>query len=256
MSVNNLLLDSDWTTAKPFGPQRNCIPFDGDNTVYYFEEDYTISLASFAVILLNTPHPVRGTFILVKETEPQPVGVYDVVKWTRTYAITPNTRSEFSSMVYPFIGYTGYIAATGGTLTSNVPGRKPFSRTVNCRIQYDYFFAGTGGAYLTPSAIPVNQQQLYYFRIGSITNPGGVLTWTATYTLGSANDISQGSPTQYLVDTTGTYAPPNSIVPCVPTRTAYMALVSAGSEIIAEPSSLSRWMGNIWVRTTKYVIAQ
>lgn len=253
MSVNNLLLDGDWTTAKPFGPQVNCIPFDGDNTVYYFKEEYAQSLSSFAVIPLNTPHPFRSTFLLVKETQPQPVGVYDIVKWTRTYASQPNTRSEYSNTNYTFIGYEGYISSSGGAIVANVPGRRQFSRVVNMRVQYDYFFCGPGGTYTDPKLIPVIQQQIYYFRIG-VTTSGP--TWTATYTLGSADDISQGTPTTSITDTSGAYASPLDIVPCVPTRTAYMALVTAKSEISPQASTLSRWMGNIYVRTSYYIIAQ
>lgn len=254
MPVNNLIIDSDWTVASQHGTERFSAPFDGDKTQYIWEADYVISLASFAPVALDTAHPVLTGYFLVKESALSPVGVSDVVKWTRTYAKIPTTRNEYSSIVYQFIGYTGYISAANGTITANIPGRKRFSRTATCRIQYDYFLASSGQTYTTPGAIPVNQQQLYYFRIGTITNPGGILTWTQAYGLGTPDDIAQGSPTDTLVDTVGTFA--QGVVPCVPTRTQYTAMVSAKTEIIPEASELSRWMGNIFVRSTKYVVAQ
>ena len=40
-----------------------------------------------------------------------------------------------------------------------------------------------------------------------------------------------------------------------PTRTAYAALIAAGTEIVAEDSRLTRWQGNMWLRQTRYVVA-
>lgn len=245
----NLINDGGFEIAKPHGPVRLSAPFDGVTTDYVLEQDWVQFNSVFAPLPLSTPHPDYSAYLLVKESPLQPVGVLDAVKWVRTYAQVPATRSEPTTAPYRFIGFTGYVSAIGGTITNNVPGRKPFTQSVNCRIQYDYFLS------TTPSTIPVMRAQAYYFRIGTITG-SGPYTWTATYTLGSAQDIAQGSPTDYILDTTGTYAVSNSIVPCVPSRTAYMALIAAGTEIAIEDSQLSRWMGNIFVRSTKYTVAR
>jgi hypothetical protein len=41
-----------------------------------------------------------------------------------------------------------------------------------------------------------------------------------------------------------------------PTAAAYAALVAAGTEIVAEESFVERYAGNIYSRTTKYVVAK
>lgn len=247
------------------GTQRFSSPFDGDNTNYVLEEDFLQFLGSYSSPTLSTTHAAPlASYFLVKEGPLSPTGVSDVVKWTRTWAQVPASRSEPTSTAYQFIGYSGYLAAVGGSITATVPGRKRFTKSVTARIQYDYFLYGPGQTYTTFNAIPVIQSQKYYFRIGSIT-PGP--TWTQTYPAGSNDDLAQGSATDYLCDFTGPYQ--ITVIPCVPSRTQYMALLATGTplpyqsgtgcltgEIVAEDSKLSRWMGNIAVRSTTYVIAQ
>lgn len=251
---NNALVDNGFSTATQHGQSRFFAPFDGDNTNYVLEEDYVISLASYASVALNTAHPVYGTYFLVNESVQTPTGVLDVVKWTRTYAQVPATRSEPSSVSYNFIGYDGYVTASAGTITTNVQGRKRFMRSVTSRIQYDYFMVGAGLTYTTFQAIPTIPMQLYYMRQGNIAAGGGSGVWTATYTLGSPDDIAQGNPVDKLVDISGPYE--TSIVPCVPSRTQYMAMITAKAEIVQSDSKLSRWKGDIYVRETTYIIAQ
>lgn len=40
-----------------------------------------------------------------------------------------------------------------------------------------------------------------------------------------------------------------------PSLTDYFTLISTGTKIVAEPSNVSRWMGNIWERKTRYITA-
>lgn len=273
MSANNVITDNGFSTAAQHGPPRFFAPFDGDNTFYVIEQDYVISQASFAATTLNTVADSTqvcpggttfGSFKLQKESQPAPVNCGDIVLWTRTYVSTPNSRNEASTTNYKFIGYAGDTTLlkvnSGGVLqnysgATYVQGRRPFTQTVPLTIVKDYFLCGSGGTYATPDLIPVNLAQKYYFQLGTTSIATGVMTFTPTYATGSPADIANGIPTEYICDASGAayyYSPIGSN----PTRTAYQALVTAGSLITVEDSSITRWMGNVWERTTKKVTAR
>lgn len=264
MSVNNVIIDGDFSTAAVQGPPRFSAPFDGDNTFYLLEQDYVISLLSFAPIALNTGSPDYANYFLVKESTPEPVGVYDVVKWTRTYAKIPASRIDPSTVSYRFIGYAGnmgvlnltaQLAAAG--FSGYVPGRPPNAQTVPLFITNEYFMVGTGGSYPDFASIPINLAQKYYTSAGSFTIAAGVGTFTPYFPpVGGTTDIANGTPTDYLTESTVGSPYFFVAVPTVPSRTVYQALVSAGSLIVVEDSSISRWIGNIYCRVTKKVVAR
>jgi hypothetical protein len=96
-------------------------------------------------------------------------------------------------------------------------GRDAETQVVNCRVVYDYFLPGVTAGISSPSDIP-NVDPLWI-----IDNAG-----RRTHTL-------SGNST--------------------PNTTDYLALVAAGTQIVIERSTLSRWRGNIWERVTRYVRA-
>jgi hypothetical protein len=267
MSFVNTITDSAdrFRVASPITVPRFTAPFDGTQAYYLLEQDYFIDAKLFAPLRLNTPHPVYKTYLLVKESATTLAGL-GCVKWTRTYAQVPATRNDPSTISYQFIGYQGFLSSIFAVIT-NIPGRKRFAKTVTSRVQYDYFLVDSqtgvlaGPTYDTPQHIPTIQAQAYYMRVGTFTigstGSGSASTWTGTYTLGSPQDIAQGLPVDYISDQYGTVGGyQNGVIPTVPTRTQYMALVSAGSEIVAKDSQLTRWMGNIYARATTYIVAQ
>lgn len=259
MSVNNLITDNGFSTATQHGPTRLLTVFDGDNAVYVLEEDYVISLPSFASLALNTAHASPyATYYLVKESELRPVGVSDVVMWTRTYAQIPATRSDWSTFAYRFIGYAGTMGVNNplpGQGTTYTPGRLPFTQAVPCEIVNEYFMVGTGGSYTDAGSIPVILGQKYFSPVGSVAITSGVATFTPTYTPGSTQYIATGIPTDYITAASGDdfYFVP---IPTTPTRKQYETLRANGTQIVTEDSSISRWMGNIYCRVTKKVIAR
>ena len=255
--MSKVLYDTDFNTASATGTPRYSAPFDGTNIEYVLEQDYVQRVGYFTPQALSTPSDIDSSFLLVKESPLQPVNVADVVKWTRTYAKVPATRNDYSTTAYQFIGFTGYIAVFIGVSTTTVPGRARFSKSVTARVQYDYFLVGST-TYPTVASIPTIQAQKYYFRIGTLIESSGSYTWTAKYALGSSDDINQGIPTDYITDDTSisTSSFQYGVIPSVPTRSTYMGWITNKTEIVAEDSQVTRWMGNIYVRSTKYIIAQ
>lgn len=96
--------------------------------------------------------------------------------------------------------------------------RDPITRTVNSRVQYDYFLAGWSPGVATEADIAIIQPAFVVDENGKQTN---------TYAATSA-----------------------------PTKTEYLADVKAGNWIVAEASTTSYWKGNIIERRTRYVKAE
>lgn len=252
------------TVAQPVSVPQFTQPFDGVAEDYVLTQDFMQLLANYTDLALNTPHPDYPTFYLVKEGPKQPQGG-GVVKWTRTYAQVPATRYDYSTYAYNLIGFqaTGtYTSVDAAILALLTLGRRRVVKSLPCTIQYDYFAvdptATIPGSYTDPSLIPVIQEFKYYQPLGEITYSGG---WIFTPAYGNPTLAAlYGLPVDYLNDGSGFLGSPNQqyqgmVLGTVPTRTAYMAMVTANTPIAAEPSALARWMGNIYVRTIKYVIA-
>lgn len=104
--------------------------------------------------------------------------------------------------------------------TGGAGARGPFTKKVTSRIEYAYFHVGTA-AYPTVDTIPL------------------VSGFQPTQTI-------WGSPieVEYLSLVTD------------PTSDDYLDLVAAGDEIAVEDSDLHPWMGNIYERVTRYVVAR
>jgi hypothetical protein len=245
-------------------PKFAC-PFDGDSNAYVLTQEWESLAENFTPLALNTAHPDYPTYLLVKEGPLQDIG-NACVRWTRTYALLPNSRADASSMSYNFIGFYGYYGtATVFTANKALLGRARFQRTVSCRIQFDYFLISSGNIYqmvggvLTSIAtgstiefIPVIGEQLYYSQSGQYVAG----TWTPDYTTGSQSDQNYGLATDSILDQTTWNSIFTTVVPTVPSRATYQGWINNSTEIVAEGSSISRWMGNMYSRVTKYVVAQ
>lgn len=178
-------------------------------------QDFVQTMTSFAALAIGTAHPTQANYYLVEETAPQPIGC-GVGRWTRVYAKVPETHSEYQSYGFNWIGFAGVFGANVET----VSGREREVKDVMSRIQYDYYLVGTP-TYPTPDDIPLIDEQKYY--VSAVAQ--------------SVEYIFDGSPSS------------------TPSLTAYLALVAAGSEIVAVASEAERWKGNIYVRKTRYVTA-
>jgi hypothetical protein len=121
MSVPSFIDDGNFSTAQQNGPGWWTLPFmnRGDSRTFEFHAKFRQSAASYVPYenqlagVLNTPPPLivrenpqwiqtaRGKAYLVEESETSDVGC-GILEFTRTYAGLPETRTEPSSIVYPF----------------------------------------------------------------------------------------------------------------------------------------------------------
>jgi hypothetical protein len=215
-----------YTTATLNGAYRQSFPIAGDVTAKVIEQDFQIAYGSFSALALNTAHATVTTAYLVEETPLSDLGG-GIVQWTRRYATKPATRSEYETFSYRFPGYLG----TGNPPYNQYYGADPVGRdpqvlTVPSRIEYVYArIFSSGGDYTTVAAFfAASGQAAQVYSVSSNAEA-------------RVDYLFDGSPTS------------------TPTLTAYKALVTAGTEIVAEDSKLTRYMGNIYEISTRYVVA-
>lgn len=280
------------TTARAAGPRRWIAPFEGDPTYYIFEQEFTADFKQWNPLPLNTPAaPLYPSHYLVSESDVTEISAGQV-KWTRTYSRIPKQRIEGESYAWnmPGIatealytaraidnassfntgGYTrlttttshglsvgdavniGFDRTTGDVVqgfivlrrvvsvvnptTILVPvvlegadpaftalqkvdgGRDPVTKTVHSWVQYDYYLPGLPGQ-------PKDFRSIPLLSAVKITDNAGKETNTYSTTT-------------------------------IPTKTTYLADIASGKLIIAEPSTVRRWKGNIFERVTRFVRAE
>lgn len=215
----DIVYDGDFATATLCGPEIYSAPIPGVSTNYILSQEFCQKFTSFTRTAIGTAHPTATGFYLVEESTPEKVGG-SLCKWTRVYAKAPDQHNEYGTTNYNFIGFYGLW----GVNITAITGRDRFTKTVTARIQHDYFRTGSG-PYTTAADIPLLTAQKYYYG------------------------TNENLPADYLAD-----APPFTDA-SNPSRTAYEALVAAESELVAQDSSLERWMGLFFVRKTLYVVA-
>lgn len=217
--MSAFLTDGTFTVAAATAKPTFSNPFPEVNTQYVLRQPFMQLLSSFAELALNTAHPDYASFKLVEETERTPIGA-GLVTWERIYAALPAAFDQFETTNYNFIGFHG----TFGIVTS-ASGRERFTKAVTSRVYNEFFLVGTGGSYSTAAEIPTISAQIYYIS-------------------------TETQRVDYLGDDD------LLLVPTTPDRTTYQAMVDAGDEIVAEDSRLAHWLGNYYVRQTRYVKAQ
>jgi hypothetical protein len=223
-------VDGDFTTATAVGAARKSFPIEGRNDSVVIEQDFMQALSSFAPLALNTPHPDVPTAYLVAETPLQDLGS-GIVRWTRVYAQVPATYTEpGGSYAYNYIGFVGNVISQGGEVTLSVTGRERKVENSSVQITREFFLVGAGQTYTQWQSIPVISGQRYYG--------------------------ASGMDTDYLTDS------PPFVTATNPTRTDYLALVTADAaspssfSLVVEDSTVTRWMGNIYMRETRRIKAK
>lgn len=243
--MSNLILDGYTGTdsgAEVIGNVRASFPFSafGDQATAFYEQDYQQLGTSFAALSPNAICPWDASAYLVEETERRPV-LGGVVQWTRKYAQIPVSRDDAASLAFQFPGLFGSYFSVSSYVTVTL--RLPQTWAGNCRLRQEYFLIGTGGSYATVQLVPVIQKTYFYAPIFN-----GVLNVSP----------GQGSDVTFL---NSVHQPAQT----VPTTEQYQAWCSGGAtgqygaglgEFIAEASQLTRWKGNIFNRTTKYILAR
>lgn len=223
----------DQTIATAVSDPEFSAPLAGVNVNYVLRQKFQQLLANFSALSLNTAHPDYLTYVLVSEDDKRDVTGL-VTEWMRTYAQKPAEYNEpGGNYSYNFIGFYG----TFGVNETTVTGRDRFTRSVPVEIVRTFYLIGditdpdNPADYATWQEIPIIPMTRYYYG----SNPN--------------LDVD------FLAD-----SPPFTVA-TIPSRTEYEALIAtdaaaAGSfSIVAEPSTVSRWMGNIYMRETRYVKA-
>ncbi len=229
MSAN--FTDGNFTLKWPVGKARTTYPIDGDVSTYILEQDYMQLKSSYSAAALNTTHysamggasPTDGG--ATGDSSAYLVGIgphadqgQGVIMWTETYSTKPAARNEYESFSYNFIGVYG---AAGET---TITGRDRFTKTVMSRLAYAYYIPGVDGGITTAADIPLIDAQRY--------------VWDST-----ENDSDWLADSPPFTDATD------------PTRTTYEGWIGS-TEIVAEESVVRRWMGGIYERVTRYIVAQ
>lgn len=221
--MSQLYESSDWSAAAPAGAPVFSPPFPGVNVNYVLTQDYTQNRADFAALALDTPHPDFADFLLAEESEQRDIGC-GKVRWTRTYLKLPADYAEPSGTTnYTFPGFFG----TYGDQGTLPVGRNFFTETVavsKARAFFNTADPGADIAVLTP-------MKVYAVDPGNLINPPF---------------LGDSPPFNYAT---------------TPDRTTYEALMAADAadaasySLVAQPSIITRWLGNFWVRETLYVKA-
>lgn len=126
----SVLFDGDYTTPQQAGLPQYESPFPADPKRYLYSVPYWQFDTDYVPEAIGTAGPYGG--FNVGDSSPKSVGG-GVVEYQRSYALVPDTRSEFESHVYSY--QIVLVGAEGGI--TEIP------TTTNSRVQFDYFKTDT-----------------------------------------------------------------------------------------------------------------
>lgn len=234
----------------PIGTGFNVQDFAPSQAAICIEQEFQVAEAFYVPMPLNTLYDPTwsvgwgntyvnlGNCFLVEESSLKGIGG-GFVRFIRKFANLPPNRNEFESYnaTYPPLNYGDSI-------------RFGFSRIVNSRLFYEYFVFDnldllTGiplypGGHRINTAIPVSYPVLFEEFKG----------FKAVADAVKNNNLLD--PDQPLDDASDN---PDTGLFTTPSYLHYAAWRDLGAEIVAEASSFNRWMGNIFVRKTRFVLA-
>lgn len=236
-----LWTDGTWTAASAVGNPVMESPIPGDSAAYVLKQDFVIFLANWAALALDTAHGTYSDFKLAEEGPRQDQGG-GVCRWTRTYAKVPATYDDWEMYSYNFIGAAGDFGVNVTTTT----GRERKTFPVPCRVHKEFFRCAAGETYTTPGAIPVNKAFVYCF--GSL--------WLQGDYLGPVDTVPTSTDYGSMITDAATNKWSASVATQTIASDGDVTMGTAGGQIVAEDSRIVRWLGNIWCRETRYVLAQ
>lgn len=246
LAYNDFGTTSEVSVEKPKFSQ----PIVGQAINYIIQQRYR-QLGTYTPPALNTVHPDFAGFFFVGDGDQQPLGG-GVQEWIRRWAAVPATHDEPQSYPMTLIG----LFATGGPVTFTT-GRLQRTQVVTSRVQHDYFLTGAGATYATANDVPRINGMKFLLQIsnssqvGSIYYPTDILAtntiptvsyYQAMMRLALKKSWTGSVVSQTILDADGSVRMSDSPNPL-------------GSQFAAEDSRIDRWEGNIFVRTTRYVLA-
>lgn len=217
---------TNWATHHEVAAPQVEYPIPGELSAVLVTRTYEGPRSGYVFQALNTADPgsvlpnitTSNRYLVVQGPLEHVDG--DAIRYQRTYATVPNTHYEADTFVALYPAF--------------LDNRAQFSATTPRRITHEYFLVGTGGSYANADLIPIVAESLANFATSNISVPllsGGFFLNNG----GSGVDTSTPSRTNYVANVAADTANANSY------------------SIISEPSSITRWQGNIW-RRTKYEV--
>lgn len=217
--------DLDLSEKSDNGPARPEYPFlnrYGDASHVVFTIPYIVSALDYAPTALNTAATINGVSVFAcGETAPADAGA-GVLSYEGKFANVPASHFDYETYSATYPGYWGE--------------RVSYTQTVQAQLQYEYFKTGTGETYETPAEIPLVAET-------RVTNSGGL-------------DVSILSGGELFLTDGGEVAPGVTLAATSPTLTAYKALVTGATYSIAVDCKVEHYLGNIWARITRRVLAK
>lgn len=243
----------------PFGTFPNIQPWSNNQLAAVLEQEFMLAMIEYVPVPLNSPYragvwdigwpgtlnngqPIAslGDFILVESGDTEDMGS-GLIKVKLRYATVPPTRNEVESFTYTFPALSN--------------GRQSATRTVQSRVQYDYYVFDDFDILATPLFPNGN-------RLDATTGlyPPGLILQAQNYYSPVINAIDQNI---YLPQDAALSDGDGTNPASVPSSNDWINWIGGINtsntlppELIAESSCMRRWMGNIWERRTRFVLAQ
>ena len=224
----------------------------------YWEMDMIQSAANFAPMPLNTVANINGKqYYLVEESPTRVVGL-DKVMWTRTFAPVFTRHFDGEQFVAQIPG--GIKTLAGGHNVAIAPN----TLAMTCEVRYDYFLLGVSTNdlpdwtvnFADDATIPPTVVPPITWVLTTVEKPSDI---TIFYPRNTATANTTGGPPNYLgairmhwPDAVGTIYEYTSW-----SQAQYSYVLSNWQandwQLVAEPSVVTRWKGNMFRRATKYI---
>lgn len=220
-------IDGTFTTASAIGQLARSYPLgDRDPTAILYSQPFMVFTANYAAPVLGSTNGTYATAYCIGDVNFEPLG-QGLVTYTRQWATVPASRNEFGSFAFQFPGLYGTLAPPYNAYWDGDigDGRDPVAKTVVSRLRHEFYLCTTGQTYETPQEIPV----LKAFAVSLVGNADAVMPYCLPAGI-------FGSDT-------------------VPTKEDYQADIAAATELVAEDSTIERYLGLIYSRITRYVKA-
>ena len=252
----------------PLGTNPNIQPWSAAQCAMVIEQHFIIHQSAYQSIRLNTPYDPNwaldaaydptgvlgwpGCFpdnqptvnlancylVEIGELEGMPGGL---LRMRLRFASLPPTRNEIEQFSYHYRGLN-WLRTTPAIQYD----RQSFQLTVPSRVQYDYYIFDDYGIL----GLPVFPDGNKLSATTGLYPPGLILP--AQYYYMDSNSVASN-----------TFLPDDGQLSAttIPSAEDYLNFITAndyygqpvGAELVAETSTLDRWMGNIFVRRTRFV---
>ena len=238
----------------PWAPNQNAIIVEQEfivaQNVYQptpLNTQYNVAFALGFQVAFHNGYPWSAVPYLVEEGDLQDIGG-GLSKFKVKFASIPPTRCELEQYSVTFPGLS-----TNGSVS-----RPSFTRNVMTRIQYDYFIFDDLDILSTPLFTDGGN------RLNASTGlyPPGLILQPTQWFANSAIQTAYGQYVGTLTDTLTDGDPTDPTTATLPTATLYLGWCTGletsngqPAEIIVEPSTMTRYLGNIWQRGTRFTVA-